>query len=414
MCVLNHYITISSDVTNCWYSALYTPLQHLHSRFPGYMVPGHILLADVTEPALQEAFVWSWNIWASGKFPHLDHRGIPFPANSWRARLAANNTDICGGFTPVYTGTVADQLWIKQHYRYSQMWSNVEMCHECFAQNAVGPLNFTACVEFPPRTNATYMASDGAKMSPLTKVIGFHMSMTRPELMHVGPLGCMPDFVGSALTELADEGFFGFTDVTSWQVRFESQIKVAFIDFNKWARRHNQSHSLKTLTRARLSLHTRSAWRDFKGKAHNCMVLCRWLASVCKPHSGEAYPRMRSAVMSSFSALMDVAGHSEDPDWYNESELKRVDIACNMVLHGSKALAGISHRLGKARWKMRPKPHRIHHVNKNAQLSKRPIRAFWSFKQEEGMGTLSKIATGIHGATVAKRSLQRWCVHFFA
>ena len=160
----------------------------------------------------------------------------------------------------MYTGTVADQLWIKQHYRYSQMWSNVEMCHECFAQNAVGPLNSTACVEFPPRTNATYMASDGAKMSPLAKVIGFHMSMTRPELMHVGPLGCMPGFVGSALTELADEGFFGFTDVTSWQVRFGSQLKVAFIDFNEWARRHNQSHSLKTLTRARLSLKTRSAW----------------------------------------------------------------------------------------------------------------------------------------------------------
>ena len=156
-----------------------------------------------------------------------------------------------------------------------------------------------------------------------------------------------------------------------------------------------------------------TSWPCFKGKAHNCVVLARWLADACREfHTAGSYSLIRCNVMAAWVQFFAAASKSEDPDWYSPQELKRLDVSCKMLLHGSKALAGANQAACKARWEMRPKIHLIHHVNKNAQRSERVVRAFWSFKEEEGMGKLSAIASRTHGATVAKRSLQRWCVQF--
>ena len=398
-----------------WYSALYTEYQHLHSRFPAYMLPGQILIGDVTEPDLQEAFAWSLNVWIKGVFPRYNHRGERFPSNSFRAKLAEAETRICGGYTAIYTGTVGDQTWIKQHYRYEHMWSNVQICPFCVAENAPGPRNFTSGVDLPLRSHESYMESAGARLSPLTRIAGFHNSLTRPELMHVGPLGCMPDHCGSALVELCESNCFGFSDIADWQTRMDSQLKVAFIEFNDWARSAHESHSLNRFTRARLAMTSKSSsWPQFKTKAHNLIVVSRWLAKACKDHhDGSRYSAVRAQVLEAWALMFDVASKTEEPDFHNEVELRRFNIACKLVLHGSNALAVANHRSRKARWKTRPKLHLIHHINSNAQISKRVVRAFWSFKEEEGMGKLARIAVAVHGACVAKRSLQRWCVQFF-
>ena len=59
-----------------------------------------------------------------------------------------------------------------------------------------------------PRDQAAYMSSASARMSPLTGLVGFHISAVAPEAMHVGPLGIFLQASGSVLAELSSEGRF--------------------------------------------------------------------------------------------------------------------------------------------------------------------------------------------------------------
>ena len=82
--------------TMTWFSALSCDIPHLRSRIPCYMVAGHVLLRNVTEPQLQEAIAWSFMVWQTGRFPINDHLCCEFPPRSVRRQLAYSNASICG------------------------------------------------------------------------------------------------------------------------------------------------------------------------------------------------------------------------------------------------------------------------------------------------------------------------------
>ena len=154
----------------------------------------------------------------------------------------------------------------------------------------------------------------------------------------------------------------------------------------------------------------------YNGKAHHAVVLSRWLSLKCAAFAQDhpsPYTRLRASVMWGWVEFLHLAGHPVDPDWYCAEELRRLDLSCKLILHGCKVLTTLNFLVGKPRWKGRPKLHQLWHVNDNAQLSHRPIRAFWTWKDEEGMGKLSRIACAVHGARISDRALQRWVIHFF-
>ena len=117
--------------------------------------------------------------------------------------------------------------------------------------------------------------------------------------------------------------------------------------------------------------------------------------------------------MWSWAEIVEVIGNSEDPDWLNTAELKRLDDATNLLLHGTKVLGRQNAENALPRWKCRPKLHSMWHVNHTAQLGHRNPRAYWSFKDEEMMGKLGAIAAAAHAQTVPARSLEHWCMQFF-
>ncbi len=311
---------------------------------------------------------------------------------------------------------MGDQLWIEQNYRYEQSWSKPDICTFCHARNDSGPLDFNRACAFPPRTHEEYMLSDGAAKSPLSKMCGFHRTMTRSEAMHVGPLGALPESAGSAMLELCDEGAFECTDLMPWEDRISAQLAAAHHNFSRWAKHNKQEHTVKAFTRCGFSMYTlNTSFPCLKGKAHNCLVVARWLEAKCAEFRGVSeYAQLRANVMWGWVEFFEVAGNTEDRDFMNATELQRLDSACKLILHGSSKLARINCEAGKARWKTIPKLHQVYHLNDNAQVSHRPPRAFWSFKDEEMMGALSKIACAVHACNISARSLQRWCMQFFS
>ena len=400
--------------TMTFFSALGTRLSALHSRIPCYVLPRHICLDDITESRLQECLVWSMEMWLTGRFPNFGPSGEDWAAGSLQSKLAGEQ--ICGGYIGVYCGTVADALWIDQHYRYEQSWSKVDICTRCCAQNAAGPTNFNRSIAFPRRSHDDYMRSGGAAQSPLSRMPGFWFTMTRPEPMHVGPLGALPEAVGSALIELCEEDAFGFGDVTPWQDRLNAQLREASRQFLLWGKRCNCEHTVKCFTRCGMSMYTLTlSFPHYKGKAHNCLVITRWLESRCSQvaHVSE-YSRLRAAVLFGWVDFFEVCGHTEDKDWLNPAELDRFDKSAQLIVHGMSSLARRNCEAGIPKWKTLPKLHQIYHINEDAQKSHRPPRAFWSFKDEEMMGCLSKIACAVHAVKISSRSLQRWMMQFFS
>ncbi len=400
--------------TVTWFCGLFSKYAVLDSRVPCYVVPRHILVKDYTENKMQEAICWAFEVWLTGKFPRCNHLGQPWPANSIRAALAENNQRIAGGHIAVYVNTTADQMWAAQHFRYATMWSSIECCHRCGASTTAGPLHFMEPGGWPLRTTSEYLDSEAGRSSPLSKLPGFVVYSLRGEAMHAGPLGSLPDVVGSCLLELCQGSVFGdFADITVWKDKLQAQLDRAYDDLSAVSKSTGQEHTIKRFTRASLSMNTLSSWPYQKGKAHNILVAARWLEHVCRRYKDcSEYAGLRWMVVWGWVEWFDVRLQS-DPDFLEPSELERLDKASKTLIYAHKLLARTNSNAGLARWKIRQKLHVMHHINCDAQSSRRNPRAWWSFKEEECMGCLSKIACATHALTLTNRSLERWCVQFF-
>ena len=397
-----------------WFSAVFTELGAVESRVPFYAVPRHTLVQDYTENELQQISVWSFNVWLTGKFPSCDWTGTPWPENSLRALLARRGGRIAGGHIGVYTSTICHQMWGKQHYRLEQLWSTDNVCARCGAINGPGPNNFLNTGEFPPRCCSAYLESAAGRSSPLSDMPGFGLFSLVGEAMHAGPLGCLLDIVAYRLIDMCFKDVFGdYSAVTIWQDRLQHQLNTAHHEFSGWARESGQQHTIRRFGRRGLSMETLSSWPEWKGKAHNCLVFTRWLESKSfevkdSMEHGVLQWQVMWAWVEWFSVCLEA-----DPDFLEPEEVARLEKATLLMISGHKRLANECEAAGIWRWKARPKIRIFYHIMKDVRETRRNPRAWWSFKEEEFMGRLAKIACCTHAVTLANRTLERWCIQFY-
>ena len=401
--------------TITWCPGVWTPLTALQSRIPFYVVARHLLVANHTENELQKVLVWAMTVWQSGKFPSADHLGNCWPDRSVRQALCQEHSGtIAGGHCGVYVGQVADQLWLAQHYRLAQSWSTGDCCHRCFAGHARGPANFANGI-YGCRSTSSYQRSPGGLRSPLSQLPGQHLSLLRGEAMHAGCLGSIPDVVASCIVEMAGCGLFGFSELTTWENRLQAQLNVAYEQFSIWAKSNDQVHRIRRFHRMGFDMKTLTSWPFFKSKAHDALVVVRWLAHATEiAMSGASdvdYARTRWHVCCAWADWFSVCLTS-DPDFLRPSELKRLDQACQMLFFGHRKLAAKNSLDSRSRFEFRVKLHVMLLITADALASRRNPRAWWSFKDEEFMGRLSKIAGATHAISLSNRTLTRWCTQF--
>eukprot|EP00969_Alexandrium_andersonii_P045035 1977613-Alexandrium_andersonii.AAC.1 len=100
---------------------------------------------------------------------------------------------ICGHYRVVLTDYVGDWKFTADSCHFTRTWATEEVCEHCHASQS-GTYNFVnfnhdAPSFAKPRLNSEYMASKSAELSPLTAIVGWHVHMVRPDVMHAGPLG---------------------------------------------------------------------------------------------------------------------------------------------------------------------------------------------------------------------------------
>lgn len=203
--------------------------------------------------------------------------------------------------------------------------------------------------------------------------------------------------------------------LSPWDFRLGSQLACAFQEFQEWCRLHGEEHTIKRFSCRNMSMYTKSSFPEFRNKAHNTLVLTRWLEQKTNEFSSlSEYNSVVHLVFWSWVEFFQIHGHSTDANWLSGDELARSAEVCEAILAGSNYLCQVNSSVPAARWKLRPKFHRFFHLHVECQQSQRPCRAFWSFKCEEGMGKLSKIGCATHALTLSERSLQRWLIQFFS
>ena len=189
--------------TVTWFPATYTTHTALHSRMPAYIIPMHAVVNDVTELSLQEALVWFLDVWLTGRMPKLSHDHQPFSPKSIRHLMGSENQFIAGGHIGIYVGTVGDKQWVAEHFRFSSIWSAIEICLRCTVENRADPLDFAQPIDLPERLHSSDMTSRGAAISVLSRALSFHTSIIRGEAMHAGSVGALSDAIGSCVVRCA-------------------------------------------------------------------------------------------------------------------------------------------------------------------------------------------------------------------
>ena len=232
--------------------------------------------------------------------------------------------------------------------------------------------------------------------------------------MHAGPLGVLLDVTASALVEICREGKFGFCELTRWDDRLQAQLSAAYVEFCEHCSNTCQHHTIRRFTRCGFSMYNTGSWPAYKGKAHNTLVMTRWLGCKCSEFKdGSDYSRTRYFVLFAWTQWFDVC-LGADPDFLEHGELVRLSKATKLMIRCHRKLANLNVATCTASWEIKPKLHVMFHILKDAESGRRNPKAWWSFKEEEMMGRLATIACATHACTLARRTLERWCLQFFS
>ena len=100
--------------------------------------------------------------------------------------------------------------------------------------------------------------------------------------------------------------------------------------------------------------------------------------------------------------------------WFSDGEVALLRGAGDFIFRGMNSLAGVALHAKRARWKIIPKMHMLHHAHLLACRTHRNPVAQWAFCDESNMRVMSSVADKVHGNNVSRRSLERWLTRFFS
>ena len=148
---------------------------------------------------------------------------------------------------------------------------------------------------------------------------------------------------------------------------------------------------------------------DLKAKAHNAMVVCKWLAHVTKDDNTEL-GRHRAAVLWGLSYMHTV--FSTAPFRLSDEQTVAVVRAGRVVLASWRVLLTDAEAKGLARWHMVPKVHLFQHLLVSIEVTKRNPASHWVFADEHNIGMVKKMARGsMHASTLSQSALD--ALHLF-
>ena len=357
------------------------------------------------------------SMWAAaeGKFPDVDHEGKPWTDLKRRARAG---DPFRHGYRLIWIETVGDWKWLKESHQLPQHYGKEEICHMCCACKS-GPLRFTDMSDDPAyelpenqRTQPAFVDAHGGRLPALCRLPGWGVTDSlRGDWQHECSLGVGQSAVGSALTELVDEGAFGEAR-GNWQVRTAILLKVAFKSYKTFVENHKLKESQPAFTVARLGLAQGQEHPPlFKAKAANTMVVIAWLADFLSRRSTlTSHTRWRSSLFWALAQTWSIM--RRNGLWLDEASRHEFKVAGRTLLRSYGLLSAEAAARGSRKWPSKPKNHAMRHSIRHAWKTGRNPASHYCYKDEDYVGIKKKIVKKCHPSSVCRQGLMREQLHW--
>ena len=272
-------------------------------------------------------FVWSMQQLFRGTHPSHYHEGKSWSDLGDAARQKRAGTPLAGTWRAVLCEYTGDWKWLHESLQITWFYIVMEVCWNCLAQNNSGNVCMTNVSHPGPCRNPAaqqhfndYVAFHHGRLPALARIWQFTLRLClRIDWMHVGPLGRFSRVAGSCLFSLCGEGRFGvFTG--PWAIRVNNALRSAYRKFTKWSNNMKLTHSQGCFTAAQMNCPEYChQYPDLKAKAHNTVILLRWIAHVCETDTYSEEAKLRSALAWALSSLH--LTFSEGPEILSEQQL---------------------------------------------------------------------------------------------
>lgn len=330
------------------------------SRHLSTVLPHQYKLQRRTLRQLMAVLTWSFTALASGVHPSNDHLGNPWSAADPRSALAGR--EIAGGFRGALVEFRGDWKWQCQVFQLPA-WGAVHCCHQCAAGRR-RPWLYTDVRDRPswrlrPLTNELFVrARQGPNQCPLMRAPGFHMAMIRCCSMHTINLGFGASVNGNVLVDLITATtLYGPDDMS-----LDLKLRAVHADLKRWCRVNGASCSQPMLTTRKLHMGP-NVYPELDAKAYNSRVITAYLAEMCAvacltDHS--EYALLRSGCCWGLATLYDLVERA--PLQMSPQQAVAAERAGMISIQCYARLAQASLQIRRARWALKPKVHKLHHL----------------------------------------------------
>ena len=291
----------------------------------------------------------------------------------------------------------------------------------CRASSALRELAFTDCSESAGWRNTRfsheywrrYMSTFGYSIPILLLlVIGLRLECISVDSLHALDLGFACHIQGNTLWELVQRHAFGKPNQDENVQELEKEMKA-------WCKTHRVPSRIQGgLTKERIRATTNATgYPKLKAKGAQCRYLAPFTLELAKRFARTApayatHDNLVTAVNGLLCSLYEI--FSQSGRWLSDAaKLKIVKIGNQLPFFYMK-LQAEAHRLGVKLWKMTPKIHMVQELLIFQALLWGNPSYYWTYGDEDLVGTMVEIAHSCHLATVTVTALVKWLVVCFA
>ena len=260
----------------------------LASAFHDLLLIISLILKGVTSDALQifyKTLAWSFGVLSTGKWPESDQNGSSWPHGTYRQKLAGSWLAAAhgSGYIAYVTDCLGDWKFVKEAWLLPQHFNKDACCVHCDASR--NPHNENWIADVRPgafdrrrrRTAADYLATFTTP-PPLSTLPGWHLLMLLVDFMHTDHLGCTQWLIGNTLVILCESmpqcrG--------KWEVRMNFNLRILWREYRRWCLKHGHN-KYRAWTVNRLAMQSGQDWPNFRSKAHEASLVCRFLCAFVR------------------------------------------------------------------------------------------------------------------------------------
>ena len=317
--------------------------------------------AEDTMSHIWQVLVWSFDAAFYNKFPEFDHKGRPWPANSWRARMAGQPLN-SSGYRGFLYAIQADGEYLQNEFGLAGA-SSEQCCFNCEANKSTLPYN-----DFRPAAlwRATVKKHEGTCPTThlVSKIPGVVGESFKYDLLHVLEEGVSGQIIANCCFDFTIKPGLGRTQDERLQALFQkicTQYQEQGVDSADRIRRLTMSTFCNPKSK-------HDNFPSLSGiKARHIRYLIPVFEQVCEEFTdpSDAYTVHRQKCIKHMSQVYEII--DEGGMHLSGKEAQCLKKALNSCLLHYNRLSVLSIGAGNLMWNTTPKFHLAAHIADSCQ-----------------------------------------------